>query len=497
MNIFSLNFIYILLILISSFQIRLPSKTHTVCLKTFAGVHGITQARVRRLAEARLTSICSPVDMRGKQPNPHKISDAVKKQIDDHIRTFPVMRSHYSRSHHGKRRKYLSPLLSVATMHELYKENHESGDDVSYEFYLNYFNSNFNLSFGHTKSDTCGTCDQFKVQIEAANDTDKPRLLSQQEDHHREAENFYSSLRTDTKLAKQNNHIATITVDFQQNLPLPHIAVGEVFYMHQLWLYVFGVHSCGNNHAEMFCWPEFVARKGSDKVISCLDSFLSTLPSQVTTVYLYSDGCPGQNKNVNVIHYLFSLIRLGRFRHIQHHFPVRGHSFLPNDRDFGRTEARKKKVQQVFTPEQWYEVITKARKTNPFVATPVSQDKFKSFSQHLSPLFKKSVTVNRKPLGIQRTRIFDYSSEHPDELWVKYSTEEDTWTKYKIEKKKNTPFTHPTEPKYVSPIPLKSTKVADIRKLVDKYVPAEYKEVYSSIVAENDVSSETDESETD
>ena len=73
-------------------------------------------------------------------------------------------------------------------------------------------------------------------------------------------------------------------------------------------------------------------------VITCLNNFISHLSSDLTTLNLYSNRCGDQNKNVNVMHYLFTLVRMGKFQHIRHHFPVKGHSFLPNDIDFGVTE---------------------------------------------------------------------------------------------------------------------------------------------------------------
>ena len=206
-------------------------------------------------------------------------------------------------------------------MYELYVQEFELDNGkplVSYEYYLQYFNENFNISFGYPKTDTCSMCDQLEVQLDAASDAIKVSVRQQKEDHLRKAETFYSNLRTDTRLAKGNVHIATLTFDFQQNLPLPSIPVGEVFFMHQLWLYVFGIHDCGKNDASMYCRPETISRRGSDEVISCLNHFISNLPSEVTTLNLYSDGCGGQNKN-------FTLVRIGKFQHICHHFPVRGH----------------------------------------------------------------------------------------------------------------------------------------------------------------------------
>ena len=184
----------------------------------------------------------------------------------------------------------------------------------------------------------------FRVQLESADGAQKVLIQNCKEQHLRSGEAFYSSLRTNTQLASSNSHIRAISFDFQQNLPLPHVPIGEVFYMRQLWLYLFGIHDCGMNSVVLNCWPQSTAGKGSDEDISCLDRNLTSLPNEVTTLFLYSDGCPGQNKNINVVHYLFTLVKLGRFEHIQHHFPVRGHSFLPNDRDFGRTETKKSKI---------------------------------------------------------------------------------------------------------------------------------------------------------
>ena len=64
------------------------------------------------------------------------------------------------------------------------------------------------------------------------------------------------------------------------------------------------------------------------------------------------------------MNYLFTLVYMGRFS--KHIFPVRGHSFLPNDRDFARTEMRKRKHERIFTAAQWADVIMKARIRKPF-----------------------------------------------------------------------------------------------------------------------------------
>ena len=108
------------------------------CLPScFAGLHGKIQAHVHQLAVLSLKSICLLLDCRGKHSRHHKISESIRKQIDEHVRSFTVMNSHYSRSHHSKCCKHLSALLSVAEMHDLYLRKYKAGAEkpiVSYSY---------------------------------------------------------------------------------------------------------------------------------------------------------------------------------------------------------------------------------------------------------------------------------------------------------------------------------------------------------------------------
>ena len=133
--------------------------------ETFVNVHGITVGRVQHLAFYARTSPTPPTDKRGKHPNLWAMQDDIKKQIHAHIKSFPTIESHYCQAHTAKGRKYLSSYLSVAAMHELYLQKYEpeefaklqqretANPVVKYEYYLQYFNTHFNLSFGTPKTD--------------------------------------------------------------------------------------------------------------------------------------------------------------------------------------------------------------------------------------------------------------------------------------------------------------------------------------------------------
>ncbi|CAH1993123.1 unnamed protein product [Acanthoscelides obtectus] len=181
------------------YKLRTGSQETIVCKKAFCSLHGVSKNRVSQIAKnLTLGSIMSPSDKRGKHSNrPNKISEEIIAQIEEHIRSFPRRKSHYSREDNQKR-YFLSPELNIATMHRLYLQKYEPEkyallDDgkilkdikpvVTYDFYHRQFNLNHNLSFGHPRSDTCQKCDRLHNTISAeANAENKTRLET--EKHH-------------------------------------------------------------------------------------------------------------------------------------------------------------------------------------------------------------------------------------------------------------------------------------------------------------------------
>ena len=270
------------------------------------------------------TSPTPPVDLRGKQPNLCAIPYHLKQQVHRHITSFPTIDSHYGRDTAAKGKKYLSSTLSVARMYDMYLEKFEpqefakgknTNPTIKYDFYRNYFNTHFNLSFGMPKTDTCSKCDQLNVAISGSDGVEKQKLQDEKQAHLQLAQEFYAMLRTCSEMAQQNENIVCLSIDFEQNLPLPHIPTNEIFYLRQLWVYVFCVHDSADNNASMYVWPESIAQRGANEVVSCLHHYLSSLTG-VDTLFLFSDSCPGQNKNSIVMHYLYSLVRLGMFQRI-------------------------------------------------------------------------------------------------------------------------------------------------------------------------------------
>nr|CAI5821172.1 unnamed protein product [Callosobruchus analis] len=181
--------------------------------------------------------------------------------------------------------------------------------NVSYKVYWSIFHSKFNIKFGLSRRDTCSICDSLRLKEAAAeNENLKSTTAAERELHLRKAQAFYDLNKSWTVKA-QSGQAMVICFDFMQNLPLPHIRDNLAFRCRQLWHYVFGVHNLADDKASMYGYTENIAKKGQNEVTSMLfHYFTRVLDITSPDLIIFSDGCPGQNKNYKMIHFLYILV---------------------------------------------------------------------------------------------------------------------------------------------------------------------------------------------
>ena len=335
------------------YYVRLTTGSEVrVCKKAFCEIHRIGRKRVDDLCKKLSDGETIVRDNRGKHTvRPHTISDEHREKVRDHIAAFPRWQSHYSRGDNQKR-EYLPEGLSIAQMYRLYVAKHEPQADkpiVKEWLYRKIFNEQFNLSFGYPRSDTCQLCDELKIAIPNASlQSEQDELRLKLSEHQLKASHGYQALREDTEKAKSDTDLLVITFDLQQNLPVPTLTHSSMFYLRQLWVYNFGIHNCGTGSATMCIWNETIAGRGANEIISCLLHFLHQLRSNTTRLVCCSDSCFGQNKNFSMICFWNTLIVQKVFDQIDHKFLVRGHTYLPNDRDFSHIEKRRRLLECMF-----------------------------------------------------------------------------------------------------------------------------------------------------
>ena len=90
-----------------------------------------------------------------------KLSDDMKTLIKEHIKSFPIMESHYTREQSS--RTFLGSNLNLTKMYELFLAKYTSTENLPKKCsYNKVFMKNFNLGFHKPKKDQCSTCIAFK-----------------------------------------------------------------------------------------------------------------------------------------------------------------------------------------------------------------------------------------------------------------------------------------------------------------------------------------------
>lgn len=393
------------------YHILLQNERKEVCYNAFLSLLSVTDKRVKRIRNLLLQAK-SPRDLRGKNSSANAFPEQVRMCVYEHINSFPVKQSHYS----DREFNYLDSNLNLTMMYHLYKEKYPT-TEVSYSYYCKFFNENFKLSFGRPQVDVCSTCEQLNIKIRNNHLSEAVRRCAAGEliVHKRRSKKFYTALKEESQ-NKDAPNILALCFDFMQNIQLPVTPVGEVFYYNQLTMNVFCIHNIKENHATFYVYHEGTAKKTPNEVCSFLLDYISQQQyKNFEELRLYSDNCWGQNKNHSIIRLLLSLTDNKRFQKIQHYFPMRGHSFLPCDRNFAVIKRALKKHDRLYTVHQVTEVIATSSRQHKFTVKEVSTHEIRNFKDYWPKFYKKTCTSEetcRREVPRERKIQFNISNFH-------------------------------------------------------------------------------------
>lgn len=111
-------------------------------------------------------------------------------------------------------------------------------------------------------------------------------------------------------------------------------------------------------------WLESDSGKGSNEIVSALAYFFENIIMKCVSVcrykkiQLFSDSCLGQNKNTTMLMFLLQIMDNSQIKRcigsIEYYFPIKGHSYLPSDRIFGR-------IEKCYVQKQWSRVLQNIR----------------------------------------------------------------------------------------------------------------------------------------
>ena len=204
----------------------------------------------------------------------------------------------------------------------------------------------------------------------------------------------------------------------------------------------------------------------------------------ITTLYIFSDGCAGQNKNNTVVRFLLSLVDTGRFKQIIQIFPFRGHSFLPCDRDFGLIKRKVKKSDRVYSVDDYTTMMKEARRDNPFTIVNVSYEDVLNFKNWWPKYYKISTSsADKRKWSISTYKMMIFSNKSPGTVIAYELIDGLVETSFFLLKTKKTKVQHGMKSVYGQDgVAINVKKLKDIEKLL-QYIPEEHLGFYSDIIA--------------
>ncbi|KAJ8888386.1 hypothetical protein PR048_007876 [Dryococelus australis] len=321
---------------------------------------------VRRLCN--LSEGKSPKDARGKNTPGNAKPGSVVKCIEDHIASFPTKQVHYRR----KTFRYLSASLNV-------KKINKHWHFCDLQIFLENVSREFQPYVWKTASGHLSVLKSYLVRNQCLED----------------------------------NQVAGICMDYTMNLQLPEIPVQEKFYMRKLAMNVFDIHEVETQSG--------IAEKGPNEVCSFLLDYINNeISPNVKHLHLFSDGAAGQNKNNSVVRLLLGVVETGRFQTIHHYFPIRGHSFLPCDRDLSVIKRKTKRTYGIYTPKEYIDLIAQSTVTpGKFTVQMVESKDILNFKDWWSKFYKRNVSYARsvprdqlQHFNVSAFMEFVYSSDY-------------------------------------------------------------------------------------
>lgn len=456
------------------YSVRNEAGNHMkVCRKTFLNVLRITKHRVlgvfKRFKQGNAEV---PVETRGGDRLSEKYHDK-KLAVMKFICSLKGCESHYARAHSN--RIYLPSELNITILWRMYNDATEDNLKVKEAYFRKIFVHNYNIGFSSPTVDECSTCLELKSRLNVEKDeSQRGNLKAQLSVHKKRAAAFFSFLR------EKPDDCFLLSFDCQKNLPLPKVPDQIAYYSRQLYCYNLAVvkglasDSINRNCVTIYTWAENEASKSSNEVASCVFHELQAADlSGYKRIRLVADGCPGQNKNVNILTMCAKWLMTYAPSHIEEItlvFPITGHSFLPADRVFGLLERTLKKKNTIVRKEEYHEIFQKfgtvkeiGKDWKPLDWKTVAKKTTKTASQlHFQISTCRRIVVERTKRGVQVRGEQTYNS--------------DTGVSKTFLKKNGS-----LQNEIVAPIPIgipvKAEKLADVKKLLSKHFGEQWTEL--------------------
>jgi len=468
----------------TSFHFTVKENTFRVCRNFFLKTLNIGKKTVEVALRQKSHGTFVGADKRGKQCSWNKIPQHLTNLIHQHIRSFPVMESHYSRA--KSKKQYLSGDLNIKVMYGLFKQKYfaDTTCPIKESKYRKTFCENYNLSFHKPKKDQCSTCTLYYQQKESG-DVDE-ETESDYNRHQQMKEWAREEKIKDKERAKHQKDFHVSTFDLEAVLSTPCSLVGELYYKRKLSCYNLSFYSLSDQKGTCYLWDETQGGRGCNEVGSCVLKQIDSIVKQhnAKEITFYSDTCGGQNRNQFMASGLLYAIKEHRqLQKLNQKFFEPGHSQMESDSIHSAVEHAKKNT-QIFVPSQWATVISMARRNKPYIVIPL---RFEDFYD-LKTL--KSGTASNMKVEVSGMRVnwlnikwIQVRQETPESLFVNYTFDPTQFLEIRVTRGRCKPQTDILLTNcFQAKLPISVAKKNDLLSLCrSKIIPEEFHSYYDSL----------------
>ena len=254
------------------------------------------------------------------------VNSSVLKSIREHIGSFAVMDSHYCRSQTQK--KYLYPGLSINAMYRMYREKCET-DGIKAGTLSNIeMTSIMNLTWVSTAPK--------RINVRIASNLRTPLILRKTTEiilnNIWKNKSTARRLKDEAKTRCNEDFKTAAAFDLEQILLCPHGQSSSFFYKRRLGVYNLTIYDYKKGDVYCYMWPEHEAHRGPNEVSTCLFNYIRDMASSgIKEIDLFSDNCPGQNRNRFVVFCLWYCRKQFELKRIAHTYLEKGHTETEND----------------------------------------------------------------------------------------------------------------------------------------------------------------------
>ena len=198
------------------------------------------------------------------------------------------------------------------------------------------------------------------------------------------------------------------------------------YFKRDMYIYNLGCHEISSGSGFMYAWDETIGSRGTEEISSCVLYHIKlVVPAEAQHIVMFSDCCGGQNRSIKTAVAFMHFLQQDHhnIKVIDHKFMVSGHSFLPNDADFGVIEAYNKS-RPIYDPDDWYEAIIMSKKKQPFHMKVMSQSEIFSVESLLKNITNRNTNNLKQPVNWLKLRWLRYTKENPLQILYKESLNE-------------------------------------------------------------------------